>query len=75
MKTPIYYTVDEVAQMLRRSPRTIRDWINHGCPTPNGAIRLEAAKLGRAWMIKDERLVMFEHRVRPDRGRPELELD
>ncbi len=34
--------------MLRRSPRTIRDWINHGCPTPNGAIRLDAAKLGRA---------------------------
>lgn len=75
MKTPIYYSVEEVAAFLRRSPRTIRDWIRHGCPTPDGPVRLDAAKLGRAWTIKDEWLVLFEHRVRPDRGRPELELD
>ena len=64
-----YLTVEEVAAILRRSPRTIRGWISTGCPTPRGPVRLEAVKLGRAWMVRPDWLAVFEHRVRPPVGR------
>lgn len=69
-----YLKVDEVAARFRRSSRTIRDWINTGCPTPNGLVRLEAVKLGKSWEIHPEKLAIFEIRVRPGR-RPELDLE
>ncbi|WP_299902232.1 helix-turn-helix domain-containing protein [uncultured Ruegeria sp.] len=75
MQAPKYYSVNEIADIFRRDPHTIRDWINHGCPTPHGVIRLQAAKLGKSWTIKDEWLAIFELRVRPDQGRPDLELE
>tara|TARA_R100000655_G_scaffold44641_1_gene81310 strand:+ start:671 stop:898 length:228 start_codon:yes stop_codon:yes gene_type:complete len=70
-----YYTVKEIAEMFSRDPHTIRDWINDGCPTPVGRVRLMAVKLGKSWTVKDEWLAVFELRVRPDTGRPDLELD
>ncbi len=74
MDLPIYYTVAEVAGVFRRSPRTVRDWIAKGCPTPRGVVKLEAAKLGREWTIREDWLALFEHRVRPRAGgRPELD--
>lgn len=75
MKRPKYYTANEVAEIFKRDPHTIRDWINHGCPTPHGVVKLQAAKLGKAWTIKDEWLAVFELRVRPESGRPELDLE
>lgn len=71
----LYLTVGEVAKILRRSPRTIRDWIIDGCPTPQGRVRLEAAKLGKSWTVRADWLALFEIRVRPPMGRPALDLD
>ena len=75
MKKPVYYTANEVAEIFNRDPHTIRDWINHGCQTPEGLVKLQAAKLGKSWTIKDEWLAIFELRVRPDLVRPDLELE
>lgn len=75
MRKPVYYTANEVAEIFKRDPHTIRDWINHGCPTPHGPVKLQAAKLGKSWTIKDEWLAVFELRVRPEPGRPDLELE
>lgn len=75
MPKPVYYTANEVAEIFNRDPHTIRDWINHGCPTPHGPVKLQAAKLGKSWTIKDEWLAVFELRVRPDPVRPDLELE
>jgi hypothetical protein len=74
MNAEQFLTVEEVARKLRRSSRTIRDWINHGCPSPKGRIRLVASKFGRSWEIHPDQLVLFEHRLRPGR-RPELDLE
>lgn len=70
-----HLSVAEVADLLRRSPRTIRDWIVDGCPTPNGRVKLQAAKLGRSWTVKPDWLAVFEFRVRAPVVRPALELD
>jgi len=75
MNLPKYYSAKEVGKIFSRDPHTIRDWINDGCPTPNGPVRLNAVKLGKQWTIRDEWLAVFEMRVRPERARPELELD
>jgi hypothetical protein len=75
MPKPVYYTANEVAKIFNRDPHTIRDWINHGCPTPHGPVKLQAAKLGKSWTIKDEWLAVFELRVRPHGVRPDLELE
>lgn len=75
MKKPVYYTANEVAEIFNRDPHTIRDWINHGCPTPHGPVKIQAVKLGKSWTIKDEWLAVFELRVRPDPGRPDLDLE
>ena len=72
MTKPTYYSVKEVAEIFSRDPHTIRDWIRFGCPTPAGRIRLEAAKLGKSWAVRDEWLAVFELRVRPQDGRPDL---
>jgi hypothetical protein len=70
-----YYTVKEIAGIFERDPHTIRDWINDGCPTPDGPVKLMAAKLGKSWTVKDEWLAAFEMRVRPDDVRPDLDLE
>ena len=75
MDLPKYYTTTTVAAMLGVSPRTLRDWIAEGCPTPHGRIKLKAAKLGRSWKIHEVWLAVFECRVRPRRGRPDLDLE
>lgn len=73
MKRPKYYSTEEIGEIFNKHPRTIRDWIMIGCPTPNGRVKLQASKLGKSWQVKDEWLVLFEHRVRPDEGRPDLD--
>lgn len=75
MKRPTYYSANDVAEIFGRHPHTIRDWINHGCPTLDGTVKLQAVKLGKSWSIKDEWLAVFELRVRPEPGRPELEVE
>lgn len=75
MSTPKYYSAKEVGAIFTRDPHTIRDWIIDGCPTPGGRVKLQAVKLGRQWTIRDEWLAVFELRVRPGRGRPDLELE
>lgn len=70
-----HLSVAEVADILRRSPRTIRDWIIDGCPTPNGRVKLQAAKLGRSWTVRPDWLAVFEFRVRAPVVRPALDLD
>lgn len=69
-----YMTVDEVAEILRRSPRTIRDYIAVGCATERGRIHLEATKVGKSWLIHPEWLELFEHRIRPSR-RADLDFE
>lgn len=75
MNVPKYYSAKEVGKIFNRDPHTIRDWIIDGCPTPNGTVKLNAVKLGKQWTIRDEWLAVFEMRVRPDRTRPDLELE
>ena len=68
-----HHSITTVARAFGRKPRTIRDWITKGCPTPGGLVRLPADKLGRRWSVSDEDLALFRHRVRPQDGRPELD--
>lgn len=72
---PQYLTVSEVAKAMRRSDRCIRDWINRGCPASGQLVKLQAAKFGKSWRIKEEWMVMFEHRVRTLSGRPDPDLE
>ncbi len=72
---PRYYETDELARHFRRDPHTIRDWIRFGCPTPHGRVKLPAVKLGKKWVVREDALALFEHRVRPVFGRPELDLE
>jgi transposase len=65
-----YHSIEAIADRFQRNPRTIRDWINHGCKTPDGTIRLQAAKLGKSWVVRKEWLEFFEFQIRP---RPTLE--
>ena len=74
MKAPKYYSTSEIGRIFNRHPHTIRDWINKGCPTPDGLVKLQAVKMGKSWEIRDEWLAVFELRVRPELGRPDLEL-
>lgn len=66
----VYHTIEAIAARFQRNPRTIRDWINHGCKTSDGTIRLQAVKLGKSWVVKTEWLEFFEFQIRP---RPTLE--
>lgn len=71
----IIYTAKELAKILRRDPHTIRDWINHGCPTGEKRVKLPARKLGRSWFITEEDLAVFLVRARSSsHGRPDLDL-
>jgi hypothetical protein len=74
MSAPKYYSAKKLGEIFERDPHTIRDWINKGCPTPDGPVKLQAVKLGKSWQVKDEWLAVFELRVRPELGRPDLEL-
>lgn len=69
-----YLTIEDVAKMLRKHPRTIRDWIVKGCATERGRINLDATKVGKSWLIHPEWLELFEHRIRPER-RTDLDPD
>lgn len=60
-----YHSIQTIADRFQRNPRTIRDWINRGCKTPDGTIRLQAAKLGKSWVVKKEWLEFFEFQIRP----------
>lgn len=51
MAKPNFHDTGAVAHRFKRSERTIRDWIRHGCPTPDGLIRMEAAKVGKRWLM------------------------
>jgi transposase len=70
-----YHSIDAIAERFQRNPRTIRDWINHGCKTPDGTIRLQAAKLGKSWVVKREWLEFFEFQIRPRPSLEGLDLD
>lgn len=45
------YTVDEVAEMLKVKPLTIRRWLNSG--------ELTGIKFGKIWRIKESDLEAF----------------
>ncbi|MEM5545034.1 DNA-binding protein [Sulfitobacter sp. AS92] len=70
-----YLNIEVIAARFLRSPRTIRDWINHGCKTPDGKIRLQAAKLGKSWVVKNEWLEFFEFQIKPRPRVEELDLN
>lgn len=59
-----YLSVAEVASRHGRSPRTIRDWIAHGCATPTGRIALPAIRAGKKLTIEIDDLELFEARLR-----------
>lgn len=71
-KSKQYLTVAEVAQRMRRHPRTIRDWIVTGTVTDRGRVFLDATKIGKSWLVHPEWLALFEHRIRPI---PRADLD
>lgn len=72
---PVWYETDDLAARYRCDVRTIRDWIMHGCPTSSGRVKLPAVKLGRKWQVREDWLLLFEHRVRPPNGRPDLDVE
>lgn len=63
---PLYDTRD-LAERYRCSARTIRDWIEFGCPTPHGRVKLPASRMGRRYVVRDEDRMLFEQRIRPRR--------
>lgn len=70
-----YHSVEAIADRFQRTPRTIRDWINHGCKTPEGTVRLQAAKLGKSWVVKKEWLEFFEFQIQPHPAAETLDLE
>ena len=70
-----YHSIEAIADRFPRNPRTVRDWINRGCKTPDGTIRLQAAKLGKSWVVKKEWLEFFEFQIRPRPSLEGLDLD
>lgn len=70
-----YHSIEAIADRFQRNPRTVRDWINRGCKTPDGTIRLQAAKLGKSWVVKKEWLEFFEFQIRPRPSLEGLDLD
>ena len=46
-----YYTVKEVAEMLKVSEKSVRDWINKD--------KLNAGKAGRQWRISESDIKEF----------------
>jgi transposase len=69
------YDTTEVGARYKVHPHTIRDWINRGCPSKGKKVKLTASRVGRKWMIREEDLAVFEMRLRPLGGGPELDLD
>ncbi|RDC68046.1 DNA-binding protein [Rhodovulum sp. 12E13] len=61
------YDTRELAARYRCSARTIRDWIEFGCPTPHGRVKLPASRMGRRYVVREEDRMLFEHRIRPRR--------
>ena len=57
MKTPndikndFFYTIDEVADMLKLTPTTVRTYVNKG--------KINAIKLGKSWRITPDDLKNF----------------
>ncbi len=43
MRTPVYYTTEQVAILLAVKAKTVRSWIEHG--------EIRAVKLHRQWRI------------------------
>lgn len=70
-----YYSIEVIAARFQRNPRTIRDWITRGCKTPDGTIQLQAAKLGKSWVVKREWLEFFEFQIKPLRTAKDLDLN
>ena len=54
-------TIEEVADVLGLSPKTIRDWLRTG--------RLPGAKLGNVWRIRPEALQEFIAKAEREGGR------
>jgi hypothetical protein len=76
MRRLTYHSIQDVAKIYHRHPRTIRDWITKGCLIESGErIKLGAVKPGRGWLVPAEALVLFDHRIRPDDGRPDLDCE
>ncbi len=74
MVLPRPYSTREVGARYGVTAHTIGDWIRLGCPTPEGRVKLPAAKYGRGWKITEEDLLLFEHRLRPSGiERPDLD--
>jgi excisionase family DNA binding protein len=48
------YTIDQAAEFLQHSPRTVREWLR--------TRRLRGVKTGREWRIRQEDLVEFINR-------------
>lgn len=46
-----YYTPDEVAEILKVTPWTVREWCKAG--------KLKASKPGRSWRIEEQDLLDF----------------
>ena len=49
--TPTLYTVDEVADILRLSAETVRDYIHDG--------HIRGMKVGNRWRVSEEALTAF----------------
>jgi excisionase family DNA binding protein len=53
-----FYTVEEVAERLKVTPRTVREWLR--------TKRLKAGKAGRQWRIHETDLQAFMAHGRPE---------
>lgn len=71
---PKYHTVADIARRLRRSPRTVRDWVREGCPVGGRRIPLRAVKAGKSYLVAHEDLEIFELRLsQAATARPDLD--
>lgn len=71
-----YHSVNDLAARFGRPPRTVRDWLAHGCPVAGSRVALPATLVGKRLLVADDDLAAFEHRLHRARRLPDrLDLD
>jgi len=49
-----YLLVKEVAQIVRKKPRTIKRWIEKGVRSPDGRMSIKARKINGRYLVRRE---------------------
>jgi hypothetical protein len=65
--------LEEAARIARSHFTSVYRWVLRGLPGPDGQrVRLEAVRVGRAWITSREALARFAERLTPPLGEDDL---